>query len=238
MPPVGNDIVDLKDPDNCGKSGDGRFIGRVFTPEEQARIGEAAFPDKLLWALWAAKEAAYKAVSRNDPSVCSTPRRYAVVFDDQEADRWIGRAVARSTDRFVRDGRGVGKTHDAAAGLEGGMTGRVLTPKGPAALWIIVTDDYVHALAISENEDPATLIHRVDLMDAGREAEGASRYARRQLLGEIAHRLKCPVDELEIRKEPRGPGAPGVYLRGRPFAAEISLSHDGRFTGFALRLPR
>jgi hypothetical protein len=33
-------------------------------------------------------------------------------------------------------------------------------------------------------------------------------------------------------------GAPCVFLRGRPLAAEISLSHDGRFTAFALRMPR
>jgi hypothetical protein len=28
---VGNDIVDLAAPGNLGKSGDGRFLGRVFT---------------------------------------------------------------------------------------------------------------------------------------------------------------------------------------------------------------
>ena len=36
---------------------------------------------QLLWALWAAKEAAFKAVSRDDPTVCSIPRRYPVELD-------------------------------------------------------------------------------------------------------------------------------------------------------------
>ncbi len=216
MPPVGNDIVDLKEAGNCGKSGDGRFVGRVFTPEERDRIAGAACPDKLLWAFWAAKEAAYKAVSRDDPSIRSTPRRYSVVLDDQEAGRAIA-AVARS---------------------EACLVGRVITPGGTAALRILVTDDYVHALATAGKGDPAALVHRVDVLNAGKEADGASAFVRRQLLIEIALRLECPVGDLAIRKESRGPGAPGVFLRGSPLAAEISLSHDGRFTAFAFRLPR
>ena len=214
MPPVGNDIVDLKETDNCGKSGDDRFLGRVFTPEERDLIVGAACPDKLLWAFWAAKEAAYKAVSRDDPSICSTPRRYSVALDDQDA----------------------GKTIDTAAGSEGRLAGRVITPRGAAAFRIIVTDDYVHALALAGDGDLAALVHRVDVVDARKDAGGASAFVRRQLLIEIALRLKCPIDDLAIRKERLGPGAPSVFLRDRPLAAEISLSHDGRFTAFALRL--
>lgn len=236
MPPVGNDIVDLKEPDNCGKSGDDRFLGRVFTPEERDRIVGAACPDKLLWAFWAAKEAAYKAVSRDDPSICSTPRRYCVALDDQIVDQPFS-DVEDSTGRIALDGQDAGKAIDAAAGLEGRLAGRVITPRGVAALWIIVTDDYVHALAAAGGGDLATLVHRVDRIDVEKDAGGASAFVRRQLLLEIALRLKCPIDDLVIRKEPLDPGAPSVFLRGRPLAAEISLSHDGLFTAFALRLP-
>ncbi len=216
MPPVGNDIVDLKETGNCGKNGDERFIGRVFTPEERDRIAGASCPDKLLWAFWAAKEAAYKAVSRDDPSIRSTPRRYSVVLDGQEAGKTID-AAERSEDRFI---------------------GRVITPGGEAALRIIVTDDYVHALAFAGEGDPSAVVHRVDVLDTGKEAGGASAFVRRQLLLEMALRLECPVGDLAIRKERSGPGAPSVFLRGLPLAAEISLSHDGRFTAFAFRLPR
>lgn len=81
MPPVGNDVVDLKHPENQGKSRDARFIGRVFTGKERDRIAGAANPDTLLWALWAAKEAAFKVVSRDNPAACSTPRRYEILLD-------------------------------------------------------------------------------------------------------------------------------------------------------------
>jgi len=236
LPPVGNDIVDLKEPDNCGKSGDDRFLGRVFTPEEGDRIVAAACPDMLLWAFWAAKEAAYKAVSRDDPSICSTPRRYGVVLDDQVVDGTFS-GVEVVTGRIALDGQDSGRAIDAVEGSEGRLTGRVITPRGTVALWIMVTDEYVHALAVAGNGDLATLVHRVDRFDIEKEAGGASAFVRRQLLLEIAIRLKCPIDELEIRKEPLGRGAPSVFLKGRPLAAEISLSHDGGFTAFALRLP-
>ena len=238
MPPVGNDIVDLKETDNCGKSGDNRFLGRVFTPEERERIVGASCPDKLLWSFWAAKEAAYKAVSRNDPSIQSTPRSYHVVLDDQNIRHTI-RSVEDSAGRIAIDNQEAGKAIDAAAaGLEGCLAGQVLTPGGAAALRIIVTDDYVHALAVTGDGDIAALVHRVDVVDAGKNAGGASAFVRRQLLVEIARRLECPIGDLAIRKERLGPGAPSVFLRDQPLAAEISLSHDGRFTAFALLLPR
>ena len=237
MPPVGNDIVDLKEPDNCGKSGDERFIRRVFTSEERDRIVGAACPDQLLWAFWAAKEAAYKAVSRDDSSICSTPGRYSVVLDDGTAHHSC-RDDADSTGGSPLGCQKAGKDSDDAEERKGCLVGRVITPGGVAALWIIVTEEYVHALATAGAGDLGTLVHRVDRVDVEEEAEGPSAIVRGKLLHEIALRLKCPIDDLVIRKEPLDRGAPCVFLRGRPLAAEISLSHDGRFTAFALRLPR
>ena len=175
MPPVGNDIVDLKDPDNCGKSGDDRFLGRVFTPDERERIGRAVNPDKLLWAFWAAKEASYKAVSRDDPSIRSTPRRYRVTLDEQNTYR-IKSPAEDSIGRIALEVQDAGKARDVAAGSEGCLTGQVITPGGVAALRIIVTDEYVHALAAAGNVDLATVVHRVDNIDIDKEAGGASAF--------------------------------------------------------------
>ena len=230
MPPVGNDVVDLKETGNRGKSRDERFLDRVFTPEERSLLAGAACPDALLWALWAAKEAAYKAVSRDDPGVCSIPRRYCVAFD----------------------GENVYKPIDVA-GFAGRLAGRVLTPLGEVALRVIVADDYVHALTAGSEAGLAEIIQRVDCMgvavNAGvvhrvehggdRENTGdPSAFVRVQLLLEIARRLRFPVGYFEIRKDSEGPGAPRLFLRGLRLAADISLSHDGHFTAFALCLSR
>jgi phosphopantetheinyl transferase (holo-ACP synthase) len=218
LPGVGNDVVDLKESDNRGKSGNNRFLGRVFTAEERELIARAAAPDTLLWSLWAAKEAAYKAVSGGDPggdrSVCSIPRRYSVHLDRKTA-------------------AGTGGTAAEAGSL---FTGRVITPRGEMALRITVTDDYVHALAAGSDADVAGIIQRVDRMDCGGNPGDPSAFVRGRLLREISRRLKCPLEDLVVRREASGPGAPRVFIRGRPLAADISLSHDGRFAAFALLL--
>lgn len=61
---VGVDVVDLTDPRTEEKSRDERFLRRVFTDRERTRIEGAADPDVELWTLWAAKEAAFKVVSK------------------------------------------------------------------------------------------------------------------------------------------------------------------------------
>lgn len=137
MPSVGNDVVDLAAPGNLGKSGDARFCGRVFTAEERALITGAACPDALLWAIWAAKEAAYKAVSRGDPAVCSIPQRYRVVLETEDA--------ARKAARFA---------------------GKVITPRGELALWIDATEERVHAVAAGSEAALDRLFRRVEGLDA------------------------------------------------------------------------
>jgi phosphopantetheine--protein transferase-like protein len=213
LPGVGNDVIDLKEPENRGKSGDHRFLDRVFTAPERAMIAAARPPDTLLWSLWAAKEAAYKAVSGGDPSVCSIPRRYPVLIDGGEKSG----------------------TTDAAQGPEGRLTGRVITPRGEVALRITMTDDYVHAVVAGSESVLAGVIGQVDRMDPA-EAEapgGESGFVRGQLLREIARRLDCPVADLAVLTDQSGSDAPRVVLRGRPLAVNISLSHDGRFSAFA-----
>ena len=201
MPPVGNDIVDLEAPGNLGKSGDSRFLDRVLAAKERHLIAGAARPDALLWAFWAAKEAAYKAISRGDPSVCSIPHQYHVVLE---------KGGTTGTDTL--------------------RTGKVITPRGELALRIDWEGDRVHALAAgSEAALDRLCLHAEKLDGIG----DPSIPIRERLLGEIARFLNCAASELSTAKDQRGPGAPLVLFRGHPLAAEVSLSHDGRFAAFA-----
>jgi len=204
LPGMGNDVVDLKDPENIGKSRDERFIGRVFTAGERERIASAPSPDTLLWSLWAAKEAAYKAVSRADPAVCSIPHRYRVVLDAEDVTRKI--------------------VH---------LAGKVITPRGELVLEVAVAADWVHALAAGAEETLNRLCRRVQRLEGGKGAADPSAFVRGALLREIARRLDCPVGDLSVVKNQDGPGAPRVLFRGDLLAAEVSLSHDGRFAAFA-----
>jgi phosphopantetheine--protein transferase-like protein len=201
---VGNDLVDLKDPENIGKSKDDRFLGRVFTAEERGRIASAPSPDTLLWSLWAAKEAAYKAVSRADPAVCSIPHRYPVLLDTEDAKRDIVR-----------------------------LAGKVITPRGELALEVAVAADWIHALAAGTVEALKRVYRRVKRLEDGKDAADPSAFVRRELLREIARHLDCSVGDLSVVKNPDGPDVPRVLFRGRFLAAEVSLSHEGRFAAFA-----
>jgi phosphopantetheinyl transferase (holo-ACP synthase) len=61
---AGNDVVDLGDPANAGAHERARFIARVCGDEERAALAVAGDPGGLLWAFFAAKEAAFKLVCK------------------------------------------------------------------------------------------------------------------------------------------------------------------------------
>jgi phosphopantetheinyl transferase (holo-ACP synthase) len=75
---VGNDVIDLDDPETFSGACHARFDARVFTVEERAALAGSGAPARLRWALWAAKEAAYKAAKQRHRSTVFSPARFAV----------------------------------------------------------------------------------------------------------------------------------------------------------------
>ncbi len=73
---VGNDVVDLRRATHRPRSP--RFDARVFSDAEQSALSRASDQARLRWRLWAAKEAAYKLLRREDARVIFSPRRFAV----------------------------------------------------------------------------------------------------------------------------------------------------------------
>ena len=90
---LGNDVVDLHDPDSDAATLSARFDARVFTEGERLAIDSHADPAAHRWRHWAAKEAAYKALRRRRPSVPFSPIRFEV--DLRGGDPWQGRACYR-----------------------------------------------------------------------------------------------------------------------------------------------
>ena len=56
---IGNDVVDLRDPDADPWRLHARFDERVFHPSERALIAASPQPGRTRWVLWALKESAY-----------------------------------------------------------------------------------------------------------------------------------------------------------------------------------
>lgn len=77
---VGVDVVDLTGTRTRDRAADPRLTERVFTPRERERIQKADQPDQELWTLWAAKEAAFKVISKlNDRPPVFRHAAYEVV---------------------------------------------------------------------------------------------------------------------------------------------------------------
>jgi len=84
---VGNDVVDLGDPEIAEHHTRERFVARICSDEERARLAAAACAKRYLWTLFAAKEAAYKVARKLHDDAIFAHRRF-VVAEDLRTVRW------------------------------------------------------------------------------------------------------------------------------------------------------
>jgi phosphopantetheinyl transferase (holo-ACP synthase) len=75
---LGNDVVDLLDLDSDISTYRSGFDARVFRSVEREAIALGTDPNRTRWRLWAAKEAAYKALRQADPKAGFSPVRFEV----------------------------------------------------------------------------------------------------------------------------------------------------------------
>ncbi len=215
---VGNDIVDLTDPRNRGKSLDQRYVSRILTPAERVRLDQFPEKDVLLWALWAGKEAAFKVLAKSDPARPFIPREYEVHLDDY----------------------GLRGTSTDAGACNPHVEGAVLTPEGTIPLQLYRRCTYIHALALSEGEDYFDYVFwRVEVLPELKgvdSLEVESRIVREALKRCVATHLGWNQKDMEIRRTESGsrPGPPRLYYQGKRTTLDLSLSHDGHFGAYAV----
>lgn len=79
--PVGNDLVDLRDPGSQPDAIHPRFDARVFTDSEQRRIlacSDDGQRHRIRWTFWAAKESVLKLVRQREPAAPFRPKEFSV----------------------------------------------------------------------------------------------------------------------------------------------------------------
>ncbi|MCX5853443.1 MAG: 4'-phosphopantetheinyl transferase superfamily protein [Deltaproteobacteria bacterium] len=211
--------MDLRDPQNVGKSRNARFINRVFTPDEQKLISDAAHQDAMLWALWAGKETAYKVISKCYPSVTSVPLLYEVKLSP---------AATSATSSGFPAGNNT-------------LAGFVDTPYKKVSIRIFMTPDYVHCVGTTSSlEEMNSVVWHVDRISPDSEAmpDYESVFVRKALKRRLLTYLDGTPEDIEIRREKgfKGLGPPFVYINGRRGKTDISLSHDGLFTAYAFTI--
>ncbi|HOG15873.1 MAG TPA: 4'-phosphopantetheinyl transferase superfamily protein [Syntrophales bacterium] len=205
MPYVGNDIVDLLEPGNRGKSRDARFLKRVFTADECLKVLLSREGDLALWTLWAAKETAFKVMQKHDPHVSSRPRHYPVLLFPPPPN-----------------------ASEKRDGLP--LSGVVTTPRGSVHVRLLRTSRYVHCIGTDAPWPAMDAIQwRVNERPAGSDE---SRQVREEAKRHMARHFREAPEAICIRQA-AGTGAPLVYLGDRRTSIDLSMSHDGRFTAHA-----
>ena len=222
MSRVGNDVVDLRHPRCQGKSRDRRFLERVFSFEEALVIYESGDPDRAVWRAWAAKEAAFKVVSKlmGDPP----PFQHSAFQFSPE-----GRVTYRGTEIPVRIEERPDRIHALAWHPPSDDAPRIRSEvKYLPELEHEYGSQWEKGLQPRFSEQEWRSVHRPD--SALVRLNARSHLARVLGVAESAVEIVC--DE-----GPPGQMPPRVLLEGREWAGDLSLSHHGRFLAWAFRVP-
>lgn len=225
---VGNDVVDLRDPRTYGKPDNARFVERVLADGERAVLTRAVDRAAELWAFWAAKEAAYKVVSklRGSPPVFAHAS-FSVTWLDAGPDRRRGSVAYEQLEIPV------------AVTLRGSMIHAVATSGAAAAEPLLGTErlDAPHAEWGTSLE---ALLPRFTPREADAVHSLPSAAVRLSARKALADLLAVDESALEIVCDPgvTGRRPPRVFLNGRPAPADVSLSHHGSWIAWAALLQK
>ena len=215
---IGNDIVDLLPLESRQKVEDSRFIKRVYTLSEMKAIQEAQHPNSCLWALWAIKEALFKALQKTNLNLTFSHQQF---FPSDDMLHQLIHA-------------------DLTACIEG----ITCIDQTDLAIQVLLHTDYVHATAVtfdSLQELDWTNIHlsiarpfasrptRPEQSAAVRELSCQNRPNELSHMGNLC--IKRPMNRIKSRERP---GPPALYDGDILLADyDISLSHDYRFVASA-----
>lgn len=140
---VGNDVVDLTDPETRLDSLHDRFAERIFTASEREAIFADARPDVALWTHWAAKQSAYKVLRKADPDAVFAHESFRVDFFNRVGGNRLMGAVEHDGRRLDIDVVHIGHAIHAVA-----LLGR--WPHSPR----IVSD----VVAVLAGDDPSVAV--------------------------------------------------------------------------------
>jgi len=219
---VGNDVVDLMDAEARPEQLHPRFDERVFTAAERDRIATGGCPHQTRWALWAAKESAYKVAKKLDSRTRFSP---ACFVAELERD---GTGVIRHRDKnyTVAIVQSKQYVHAIAVGFADHNSSIWLLkirPERSTSLrcqtWRVedraAQSSFVYSEARAVRGEPKDI------------AGPAVRKLAKKVIGDIAG---VDPQELEIAAEGR---LPRVWRKGSELPVDLSLSHHGRFVALA-----
>lgn len=221
---MGNDVVDLSDPRLERTGSRSRFRKRVFESVERLRVEAGSDPYRSQWTHWAAKEAAFKAISKalGEPPIFEH-RQFVAHLDenltrgvvhyldwemalriDQKPDwvhvlAWAGAQPSDSRDRTRSGVDEIDVRPDSRSRV---------SPK---------------AAALLTASELATIQH------------DGSAWARIYARTALADHLGLSDSDIRILGDPESPGrAPArLFIEGNASPPDLTLSHHGRWVAWA-----
>lgn len=207
---LGNDIVDLASPHVTGKGQDPRFIRKILTSREQEYLNNSDRPDRVLWHVWAAKESAYKALSRHHPHISSAPKSFDVSFYPTDFSSMTNGIVHTPMENLSMSSW---SDKDKICCI-------CMNSVSPSSL--------VLDLGVEGMEKGMAL-------DYDQSTAAQSLLVRKKALLSLASYSGESIDDIAIERPQNKKGhtgPPEVWIKGKKTDMTLSLSHDGRFVFF------
>ena len=245
---IGNDVMDLRDPRCRDRSRDDPLLDRILSPGERDWMEAAATQERSsirLWALWAAKEAAFKVHSKLFAGGPFLPRAFSCRLEtDVPSDGTVVRirgVISRLDSEMLVTVEG--SSNGSYVHLIGwdGATARPRRGRLEVGLEEVDFENSEEQLeALRSRFSPAEW-ERIHSLPSARARLLARDRIRTHLPSPGAGNAIGARDEaIEIRTTGDRPGQapPQIWFAGREVAElDLSLSHHGRFVAWALLVP-
>lgn len=246
---IGNDVMDLLDPRCQGRRKDDRLLGRILLPEERIWVDEVASESAWavrLWALWAAKESAFKVYCKLVGDGAFRPRSFLCRLeaeaqpDDPSITRIRGEVEAADAGLSVTIEGSSNQSYVHVVGWAGSGS-RPRQSRMESGLEEVGLGDSHTALATLRDRFTPEEWEGIHSLRSAH-ARLLARERVRSLLGLGAGADGGNISgQVEIRTTGDRPGklAPQIWFRGsRIRDLDLSLSHHGRFVAWALLVPQ
>lgn len=207
---IGNDIVDLSIA--AQKHAHERFLNRVFTSNEKSLIASHVDKHCLLWALWAAKEAAFKAYQKQQLDYVFSPVEAEVIVPSDLVFDW-------------------------SAGLEGEV---IIRGHPITCRWYLIKRQSrlaIHCVAHYPAQTSLITSLKVEYVESCDEYKALSQKTRQLALSlcreKGLHNVSIERPPLDLKAYTKF-GPPILMHNGIRLPHELSLSHDGHFLAVTL----
>ena len=204
---VGNDLIDLSEPDILKKSKNERFLKRVLSELEYKELKEHRTPHIHFWSLWSAKESAYKILKKVLPELVFSHSKFEVKLSEENIGLVKYKDFSIAVEWFYNESW----IHCIATYSPGNA-------KPTCLKWDVAETSSIDTNQLFSAQEETSIYSE--------ESKAVRKFAKDIL-------SKNSLKDIEIIRFPQGVrfGPPEIWKNGNPLNEwDISMSHDGRYS--------